>query len=318
MHSAAADAAIPVSGSNSGGAGALVDFGARLDRILQKTRSQLRRHRRRRDLASSRRPFRRLAVFAARLPVRRAPDAAAGFRRTAGAARQTRPSNRRVFSRNRQDELELSLARRGDRPPGSMKLGGFQLESFSVVHSAGAALDRIAAHRRQGRLRLFGRHRLDRDLFELSAGADLFLCECSSGDQPIANHLDWPTLESQPAALFRQANGAHPYGPVGARAPRRDGSGRTDDPPTMDGCLSSDLAALTARIRACRICRDAPRGPPLPHEPRPVLRVSSSARLLIAGQAPGPARAFERAALQRCVGRSPAALDGCLARDFLR
>ena len=55
----------------------------------------------------------------------------------------------------------------------------------------------------------------------------------------------------------------------------------------MDWCLSSDLAALTARIRACRICRDAPSGPKLPHEPRPVLRVSPTARLLIAGQAPG-------------------------------
>jgi uracil-DNA glycosylase len=55
----------------------------------------------------------------------------------------------------------------------------------------------------------------------------------------------------------------------------------------MDSYSNSDLAALTARIRACRICRDAPLGPRLPHEPRPVLRVSSSARLLIASQAPG-------------------------------
>jgi uracil-DNA glycosylase len=49
----------------------------------------------------------------------------------------------------------------------------------------------------------------------------------------------------------------------------------------------ADLAALVARINACRICADQPEGPPLPHEPRPVLRVSSTARLLIAGQAPG-------------------------------
>jgi uracil-DNA glycosylase len=44
---------------------------------------------------------------------------------------------------------------------------------------------------------------------------------------------------------------------------------------------------MTARIRSCRICRDAPAGPKLPHEPRPVLRVSASARLMVAGQAPG-------------------------------
>lgn len=38
----------------------------------------------------------------------------------------------------------------------------------------------------------------------------------------------------------------------------------------------------------CRICRDAPTaGPALPHEPRPIFRLSASARILIASQAPG-------------------------------
>ncbi|ESZ12498.1 uracil-DNA glycosylase [Mesorhizobium sp. L48C026A00] len=40
-------------------------------------------------------------------------------------------------------------------------------------------------------------------------------------------------------------------------------------------------------MRACRICVENPVGQPLPHEPRPVLRPSSSARILIASQAPG-------------------------------
>lgn len=41
-------------------------------------------------------------------------------------------------------------------------------------------------------------------------------------------------------------------------------------------------------MRACRICRDAPtHGRPLPHEPKPVLRVSTTARLAVFGQAPG-------------------------------
>lgn len=54
------------------------------------------------------------------------------------------------------------------------------------------------------------------------------------------------------------------------------------------GSSCASLAALADEIRACRVCRDAPRyGAPLPHEPRPVLQVSTSARLCIAGQAPG-------------------------------
>lgn len=42
------------------------------------------------------------------------------------------------------------------------------------------------------------------------------------------------------------------------------------------------LQALLVRIRACTTCAAA-----LPHPPRPVLRASASARVLIVGQAPG-------------------------------
>lgn len=44
----------------------------------------------------------------------------------------------------------------------------------------------------------------------------------------------------------------------------------------------STLEELVADVRACRVCADV-----LPLGPRPVLRVSSTARLLIASQAPG-------------------------------
>jgi len=47
------------------------------------------------------------------------------------------------------------------------------------------------------------------------------------------------------------------------------------------------LARLLRDIEACRLCRDEPMGRPLPHEPRPVLRPSASARICICGQAPG-------------------------------
>jgi uracil-DNA glycosylase len=48
-----------------------------------------------------------------------------------------------------------------------------------------------------------------------------------------------------------------------------------------------ELARLLAEIRACRICRDSPLAGPLPHEPRPVLRPSATARICISSQAPG-------------------------------
>jgi len=45
---------------------------------------------------------------------------------------------------------------------------------------------------------------------------------------------------------------------------------------------TDDLAAVVAAARACRICAGR-----WPHAPRPVLRATTTARLLIIGQAPG-------------------------------
>ncbi len=47
----------------------------------------------------------------------------------------------------------------------------------------------------------------------------------------------------------------------------------------------SAVATLEEEIRACRACLES--DPPLPHEPRPVLQISETARVLICGQAPG-------------------------------
>lgn len=48
------------------------------------------------------------------------------------------------------------------------------------------------------------------------------------------------------------------------------------------------LDELLRELSACRICRDAPLyGTALPHEPRPVIQASATARLCIASQAPG-------------------------------
>ncbi|HXF54735.1 MAG TPA: uracil-DNA glycosylase family protein [Hyphomicrobiaceae bacterium] len=51
--------------------------------------------------------------------------------------------------------------------------------------------------------------------------------------------------------------------------------------------MVDSLSRLLQEIGACRCCVEAPEGAPLPHEPRPVLRVSPTARLAVCGQAPG-------------------------------
>ena len=51
--------------------------------------------------------------------------------------------------------------------------------------------------------------------------------------------------------------------------------------------MDSAFDAIAADARSCRICRDTPTGPVLPHEPRPVLSGRASSPILIVGQAPG-------------------------------
>jgi uracil-DNA glycosylase len=51
--------------------------------------------------------------------------------------------------------------------------------------------------------------------------------------------------------------------------------------------MDDGLTALMTRIRACRLCVEAPHGAPLDHAPRPVIRARATARIAICGQAPG-------------------------------
>ncbi len=56
----------------------------------------------------------------------------------------------------------------------------------------------------------------------------------------------------------------------------------------VEGVEVGSVPALADAIRACRVCRDQPcYGKPLMQEPRPLIQVSTTARICIASQAPG-------------------------------
>ena len=75
----------------------------------------------------------------------------------------------------------------------------------------------------------------------------------------------------------------------------RPGSGLEPGPQPGPGgaCLGASPggaaapADLRSRIEGCRACRDRPHRIAIAHDPRPILRLSPTARLLIASQAPG-------------------------------
>lgn len=54
-----------------------------------------------------------------------------------------------------------------------------------------------------------------------------------------------------------------------------------------EAALRTRVERLAGEIAACRICVENPNGLPLPHEPNPIVRMSETARLCIAGQAAG-------------------------------
>ena len=73
---------------------------------------------------------------------------------------------------------------------------GFGVTCFEVIHPSGApALGlRIA---RGGKLLAFsGDTSWTPNLVPIADGADLFICECFSGDDMIANHLSWEVIRS--------------------------------------------------------------------------------------------------------------------------
>jgi len=58
-------------------------------------------------------------------------------------------------------------------------------------------------------------------------------------------------------------------------------------PSRTDRADPASIDAYADAISRCRLCRDAPEGPPLPQEPRPIFQLSPTARLAICSQAPG-------------------------------
>lgn len=63
---------------------------------------------------------------------------------------------------------------------------------------------------------------------------------------------------------------------------------RPDDTTTPhDADEEAAVAEFLARVRACRLCVEAPDRAPLPHAPQPILQLAASARIAVCSQAPG-------------------------------
>ena len=83
--------------------------------------------------------------------------------------------------------------------PGGRKIAvaGLSLETFDVVHSPGTMPTGVRLSDGKHVFAYSGDTAWTDVLNTIAAEADLFLIECSSGDQPVPNHLHWAQLKNK-------------------------------------------------------------------------------------------------------------------------
>jgi ribonuclease BN (tRNA processing enzyme) len=86
-------------------------------------------------------------------------------------------------------------------PGQPIRVCGLEVMTMEVIHPSGAPATSIRISDGERVFAYSGDTAWTEALVETAAGADLFLVECSSPDQPIPNHIDWPTLKAHLPSL---------------------------------------------------------------------------------------------------------------------
>ncbi len=81
------------------------------------------------------------------------------------------------------------------------KVSEVTVETFEVHHPSGGLATGIRLSDGAHIFAFSGDTSWTESLVDLSDVADLFLVECFSGDAPVPNHMDWPTLKSHVGTL---------------------------------------------------------------------------------------------------------------------
>ena len=79
-------------------------------------------------------------------------------------------------------------------PTGEFTLAGFDLRTVEVIHSAGAPPTAVRVTHDGKTFAFSGDSAWTDRLIDISAGADVFACECHSMAPGVPGHMDWPRL----------------------------------------------------------------------------------------------------------------------------
>ncbi len=108
------------------------------------------------------------------------------------------------------------------------KVAGLVVETFEVLHPSGGLATGVRLSDGVSTFAFSGDTGWTESLVELSANADLFLVECYSGDVPVPNHMDWPTLKSHVADFTAKQTVLTHLGETAlARIPEMEAAGLT-------------------------------------------------------------------------------------------
>lgn len=79
-------------------------------------------------------------------------------------------------------------------PPARTTLAGFEVRTVEVIHAAGAPATALRIEAGGKSFAFSGDTAWTDALLDISAGADLFVCECHSMAPKAPGHMDWPCL----------------------------------------------------------------------------------------------------------------------------
>lgn len=84
---------------------------------------------------------------------------------------------------------------------GKTKAAGLALESFEVVHGCCGVATGVRLDDGKNVFAYSGDTAWTEALFEISKGADIFVVECYSGENPVPHHIHWPALKANLAGF---------------------------------------------------------------------------------------------------------------------
>ena len=118
-----------------------------------------------------------------------------------GLEERLRAAQEALFPGSSERPLGFALEHRALHAGARCDAGPFAVTPFRAVHEAGAPCYSLRIECEGKVIAYSGDTEWNDELAAAARGADLFICECSSGERPLQGHIDYRTLAPRLASL---------------------------------------------------------------------------------------------------------------------